>query len=86
MYGLYKYDSSCLEDFELFQAVSSEGKYTLKIETDIKVYLSMRQGGKIIQQDCTDITEGTKKDFLIWIKCKDMKEFAITSEGDSLFS
>ncbi|KAL9547784.1 hypothetical protein PS6_006972 [Mucor atramentarius] len=86
MYGLYKYDSSCLEDFELFQAVSSDGKYTLKIETDIKVYLSMRQGGKIIQQDCTDITEGTKKDFLIWIKCKDMKEFAITSEGDSLFS
>ncbi|KAL7329000.1 hypothetical protein PS15p_207183 [Mucor circinelloides] len=86
MYGLYKYDSSCLEDFELFQAVSSEGKYTLKIETDIKVYLSMRQGGKIIQQDCTDITEGTKKNFLIWIKCKDMKDFAITSEGDSLFS
>ncbi|CAO0798196.1 unnamed protein product [Mucor circinelloides] len=86
MYGLYKYDGSCLEDFELLRAISSNGKYTLKIETDTKVYLSMRQGGKIIQQDCTDITEGTKENFLIWIKCKDMKEFAITSEGDSLFS
>ncbi|KAK4518921.1 uncharacterized protein ATC70_009148 [Mucor velutinosus] len=49
-------------------------------------HMSIRQGGIVIEQDCSNIIEGIKDNFLAWNECKDMKESAITGDkGSSYF-
>lgn len=80
-YTLYKYEDCCLEDFNLLRTVSPKGIYMLKIETDTATYLSVRRGKKkTIRRNCEDAVDGTEEIHLIWIKCKDLKEFAVPSD------
>ncbi|KAL9553780.1 hypothetical protein MBANPS3_003126 [Mucor bainieri] len=60
----------------------TRGNYTLKIETDNKIYTIKRQAGIIVKDNCDDITEGTNDNLLIWIKCKALERYLIT--GDRL--
>lgn len=52
----------------------------LKIEADTATYLSVRQGKKTIRRNYEDAVDGTEEIYLIWIKCKDLKEFAVQSD------
>lgn len=59
-----------LENLDLLQAVSSEGRYRLKIETDAKVYIIQRQKNMMVNSKSQDPVTETKDNFLIWIKCQ----------------
>ncbi|KAI8645012.1 hypothetical protein BD408DRAFT_412492 [Parasitella parasitica] len=76
----YDYFACQLENRELLEAVSPTGHYILKIETDTKTHVSKRQSGRIIDGNFPDMTTGTSSDFLIYIKCKRLKQFLLTDD------
>ncbi|KAL9551202.1 hypothetical protein MBANPS3_004378 [Mucor bainieri] len=76
----YDYHDCRLENKQLLDAMSPTGQYTLKIETDSKRYVSKRQSGRIVEDNCPDVVRGTRDNFLIWIKCKALEQYLITSD------
>lgn len=79
-YSNVNHEDCSLENLDLLGAVSSEGRYTLKIETDAKTYIIQRQGNKTINSKSQDPITGTKDDFLIWIKCQELNQFLISNQ------
>lgn len=67
---------STLENLDLLAAISSTGPYILKIETEVKTCIYKRQGNdnkKKMDLKPEDITCGSKDNFLVWIKCKNLE-------------
>ncbi|KAI8646713.1 hypothetical protein BD408DRAFT_479686 [Parasitella parasitica] len=72
-----------LENQELLTAMTSN--YTLKIETQTKTHISEREQGNIVQRSIDSGVQnaitGTKENFLIWVKFKELKKFKICSNA-----
>ncbi|GAN11701.1 hypothetical protein MAM1_0827c11282 [Mucor ambiguus] len=72
-------ETTILDNDRLLEATSSNGRYILKIESSQETYIGYRKGNENIgnANKKNDITKGTEQDFLIWIKCEHVEEFAI---------
>jgi hypothetical protein len=66
-------------DIYLHKPMSQIELYTLKIETGTKTYWSHRRGNKKLPQykGKPDVSHGSQDDFLIWIKCQELKKMSI---------
>ncbi|KAL9548074.1 hypothetical protein MBANPS3_005856 [Mucor bainieri] len=78
--GQHDYLACKLENKPLLLAMLSDGNYTLKIETESKTYISKRQDGKIVEDNCDEVSIGTDDKFLIWIKCKELNQYLVTND------
>ncbi|KAI8639005.1 hypothetical protein BD408DRAFT_422118 [Parasitella parasitica] len=76
-------ESTSVDNKFLLEATSPEGNYILKIESSQGTFWSYRKGNKSIGKvpKSEHVNEGTESNFLIWIKCEHVEEFAITNNA-----
>lgn len=78
-----KCENSSLENLGLLRAVSEEGHFIIKVETDDKTHIFYKQGSNGMTD--WDIKRenviGNSYNFVIWIKCKQLNEIKIVGES-----
>lgn len=78
-----KCENSSLENLGLLRAVSEEGHFMIKVETDDKTYIFYKQGsnGMTDWDIKPENVIGNSYNFVIWIKCKQLNEIKIVGES-----
>lgn len=79
----YLIKNNALDNPFLLKAVASDGHYTLKIETESKtrIYKSHGFTSGVVDLKPEEVTRGSRDDYLIWIKLKELASFAIERDG-----
>lgn len=75
-----------LENLDLLKAVSLNGSCTLIIGANAQTLVYYKQNGSAtfshqVVTDHTTTAIGTKDNFLIWVKCKDLNEFSLVAKN-----